>query len=129
MQTTGVPLGVPLHPTQLYEALAEAIICLILIWRLKRAHQGGQIIGLYFLLYGMVRFAVEFLRVHRRIEPVRRSVRAGAVRSRSWWQCAERGSLQDAPSRSPRQLLYLITRQISHTMKRLVANERSTAAG
>ncbi len=62
--TTGVPLGVPLHPTQLYEALAEGIICLILIWRLKRGHQDGQIIGLYLLLYGMVRFAVEFLRVH-----------------------------------------------------------------
>ena len=60
--TTGVPLGVPLHPTQLYEALAEGIICLMLIWRLKRGHQEGAIIGLYLLLYGMVRFAVEFLR-------------------------------------------------------------------
>ena len=29
--TTGVPLGIPLHPTQLYEALAEGIICLVLI--------------------------------------------------------------------------------------------------
>jgi len=67
--TTGVPLGVPLHPTQLYEAFAEAIICLILIWRLKRSHQDGQIIGLYFLLYGMVRFAVEFLRVHDESNP------------------------------------------------------------
>src|SRR5580698_5771051 len=42
--TTGVPLGVPLHPTQIYEALAEGIICLILIWRLKRDHTEGQII-------------------------------------------------------------------------------------
>jgi phosphatidylglycerol:prolipoprotein diacylglycerol transferase len=68
--TTGVPLGVPLHPTQLYEALAEAVICLVLIWRLKRAHTEGSVIGLYFLLYGMVRFAVEFLRVHDESNPL-----------------------------------------------------------
>src|SRR5207248_2112897 len=30
----GVPLGIPLHPTQLYEALAEALIFLFLYWRI-----------------------------------------------------------------------------------------------
>ena len=35
--TTGVPLGIPLHPTQLYEAFAEGIICLILIRQLNKA--------------------------------------------------------------------------------------------
>ena len=68
--TTGVPLGVPLHPTQLYEALAEGIICLVLVWLLKRKHQDGSVIGLYFLLYGLVRFAVEFLRVHDGSNPL-----------------------------------------------------------
>jgi phosphatidylglycerol:prolipoprotein diacylglycerol transferase len=68
--TTGVPLGVPLHPTQLYEALAEGIICLVLVWRLKRGHQDGAVIGLYLLLYGMVRFAVEFLREHDGSNPL-----------------------------------------------------------
>ncbi len=68
--TTGVPLGERLHPTQLYEALAEGIICLLLVWALKRKHQDGHIIGLYFLLYGMVRFAVEFLRVHDGSNPL-----------------------------------------------------------
>jgi phosphatidylglycerol:prolipoprotein diacylglycerol transferase len=68
--TTGVPLGVPLHPTQLYEAFAEAIICLVLIWRLKRGHAEGGVIGLYLLFYGMVRFAVEFLRVHDGSNPL-----------------------------------------------------------
>src|SRR5580700_2345776 len=68
--TTGVPLGVPLHPTQLYEALAEAMICLILIRQLKRGHQDGRVIGLYLLLYGMVRFAVEFLREHDGSNPL-----------------------------------------------------------
>ncbi len=62
--TTGVPLGEPLHPTQLYEAAAEAIICLVLIQLLKRKLHEGSVIGAYLLLYGMVRFGVEFLRVH-----------------------------------------------------------------
>jgi phosphatidylglycerol:prolipoprotein diacylglycerol transferase len=67
--TTGVPLGVPLHPTQLYEAFAEGIICLILIRQLQTSHKDGQVIGMYLLLYGMVRFTVEFLRVHDGLNP------------------------------------------------------------
>jgi phosphatidylglycerol:prolipoprotein diacylglycerol transferase len=67
--TTGVPLGIPLHPTQLYEAFAEGIICLILIAQLRRGHRTGQVIGMYLLLYGMVRFAVEFLREHDEANP------------------------------------------------------------
>jgi len=67
--TTGVPLGIPLHPTQLYEAFAEGIICLILIGQLRRGHRTGQVIGMYLLLYGMVRFAVEFLREHDESNP------------------------------------------------------------
>jgi phosphatidylglycerol:prolipoprotein diacylglycerol transferase len=67
--TTGVPLNIPLHPTQLYEAFAEGIICLILIRRLKRPHEDGRVIGLYALLYGLVRFAVEFVRDHDASNP------------------------------------------------------------
>ncbi|MES1258655.1 MAG: prolipoprotein diacylglyceryl transferase [Acidobacteriota bacterium] len=68
--TTGVPLGIPLHPTQLYEAFAEGLICLLLIWRLNKAHRAGAIIGLYLLLYGLVRFGVEFLRMHDSSNPL-----------------------------------------------------------
>jgi phosphatidylglycerol:prolipoprotein diacylglycerol transferase len=68
--TTGVPLGIPLHPTQLYEAFAEAIICAILIFQLRRPHRDGQVIGLYGLLYGCVRFGVEFLRAHDASNPL-----------------------------------------------------------
>jgi phosphatidylglycerol:prolipoprotein diacylglycerol transferase len=68
--TTGVPLGIPLHPTQLYEAFAEGIICLVLVRQLGRPHRDGQIIGLYALLYGCVRFAVEFLREHDSSNPL-----------------------------------------------------------
>ncbi|MEP6714167.1 MAG: prolipoprotein diacylglyceryl transferase [Terriglobia bacterium] len=68
--TTGVPLGIPLHPTQLYEAFAEGIICLILIARLRRPHREGAVIGLYLVLYGLVRFGVEFLRTHDSSNPL-----------------------------------------------------------
>ena len=68
--TTGVPLGVPLHPTQLYEAFAEGIICLVLLHRMKREHRDGLIIGMYLLLYGLVRFGVEFLRMHDASNPL-----------------------------------------------------------
>jgi len=67
--TTGVPLNIALHPTQLYEAFAEGIICLILLRQYSRPHRDGQVIGLYLLLYGLVRFAVEFLREHDSLNP------------------------------------------------------------
>ena len=68
--TTGVPMGVPLHPTQLYEAFAEGLICLALLHRMKRGHRDGLIIGMYLLLYGLVRFGVEFLRMHDASNPL-----------------------------------------------------------
>jgi len=60
----GVPLDVPLHPTQIYESLSEAIIFAFLYWRIKRAHAPGEIFGLYLILYSIARFLVEFLRNH-----------------------------------------------------------------
>jgi phosphatidylglycerol:prolipoprotein diacylglycerol transferase len=68
--TTGVPLNIPLHPTQLYEAFAEGVICLILIRLLKRPHRDGQVIGAWGLSYGLVRFGVEFLRIHDSSNPL-----------------------------------------------------------
>src|SRR5258708_4168085 len=63
-ELTGVPLNVPLHPTQLYESLAEFIIFWILYTRFARPHRDGAIIGLYLILYSSVRFVVEFFRNH-----------------------------------------------------------------
>lgn len=63
-QLVGVPLGVPLHPTQLYESFAEFLIFGILYWRFARPHSPGVIISLYLVLYSTVRFIVEFFRFH-----------------------------------------------------------------
>jgi len=68
-QNVGVPLGIPLHPTQLYESAAEAVIFVILYWRFHRTHRAGQILGLYLALYSTARFLIEFVRAHDEANP------------------------------------------------------------
>ncbi|MDX2151135.1 MAG: prolipoprotein diacylglyceryl transferase [Bryobacteraceae bacterium] len=63
-QLVGVPLGIPLHPTQLYEAAAELVIFAILYRLARKPHLAGHVIGMYLLLYGSARFVVEFWREH-----------------------------------------------------------------
>lgn len=58
----GVPLGIPLHPTQIYESLATLLIFGILLWRFRRKTRDGQIFLLYVGLYAVARFFIEFLR-------------------------------------------------------------------
>jgi phosphatidylglycerol:prolipoprotein diacylglycerol transferase len=65
----GVPLGIPLHPTQLYEAAGELAIFMWL-WRASnKPHGTGSIIGQYLILYPLVRFIVEFFRAHDQANP------------------------------------------------------------
>jgi len=59
---TGVPLGVHLHPTQLYESAAALLIFLFLYWLHRRKRFDGQIIAAYAVLYGLTRFTIEFFR-------------------------------------------------------------------
>jgi phosphatidylglycerol:prolipoprotein diacylglycerol transferase len=59
---SGTPLNQSLHPTQLYEAVAEAINFVLLYWLCKRKKFEGQIIGLFMILYGIERFIFEFFR-------------------------------------------------------------------
>jgi len=58
----GVPLGVHLHPTQLYEAAGTFLIALLLLARFRKPHPPGTILGLYLVIYSAFRFGVEFLR-------------------------------------------------------------------
>ena len=59
---SGTPLNQSLHPTQLYEFVAEAINFVLLYWLCKRKKFEGQIIGLFMILYGIERFIFEFFR-------------------------------------------------------------------
>jgi len=61
-QIAGTPLNLSLHPTQLYEAAVEFVNLLLLIWLGKRQRFSGQLIGAFFMLYGLERGAIEFLR-------------------------------------------------------------------
>ncbi len=66
---TGVPLHVAVHPAQLYEVGAEALLFGFLYWRFGRAHRPGTIIGLYLLLSSVLRFGIEFTRYHEQALP------------------------------------------------------------
>lgn len=55
--------GVPLHPTQLYEAAGNALIFLVL-WRGPRLRPlfPGHLTLVYLMLYAVLRFSIEFIR-------------------------------------------------------------------
>src|SRR5262245_61238618 len=59
----GTPLNIPLHPTQLYEAAAEALILLLLLATESRGRKfPGRTFWLYMLLYAVSRFIIELYR-------------------------------------------------------------------
>jgi phosphatidylglycerol:prolipoprotein diacylglycerol transferase len=58
----GAPLGVPLHPVQLYESLVCLALFLFLVWLGKRKRWDGQIFLAYTLLYAVNRFWLEYFR-------------------------------------------------------------------
>jgi phosphatidylglycerol---prolipoprotein diacylglyceryl transferase len=58
----GTPLGVPLHPTQLYEAFAEFCNFVLLAWMGRRRKFTGELFGTYMILYGFERGTIEFVR-------------------------------------------------------------------
>jgi len=59
---TGVPLGVRLHPTQLYESITTLAIFGVLMWWFPRKRRDGDIFLGYLGLYAVARFSLEFLR-------------------------------------------------------------------
>ena len=61
------PTSVPVHPTQLYEAIALAGVAWALIrWR-RQGVTDAVVLGRYFVLAGSIRFAIEFIRVNLRV--------------------------------------------------------------
>lgn len=66
---TGVPIygddGITplhLHPTQLYESLTMIIVFFILVYLHKKKRFDGQVLIAYAIIYGIVRFTIEFFR-------------------------------------------------------------------
>jgi phosphatidylglycerol:prolipoprotein diacylglycerol transferase len=69
-RAVGVPMGIPLHPTQIYESISEFVICGMLYFFARKPHRPGSILGGYLALYGVTRFLVEFLREHDESNPL-----------------------------------------------------------
>ena len=58
------PTIVPVHPTQVYEAIVLAAIAAVLLrWR-RAGVSDTDVLGRYFVLAGSTRFAIEFIRVN-----------------------------------------------------------------
>jgi phosphatidylglycerol---prolipoprotein diacylglyceryl transferase len=58
----GAPLGIPLHPVQIYESLVCLAIFIFLEWLARRKKFNGEIILAYSVLYAVARFILEYFR-------------------------------------------------------------------
>jgi phosphatidylglycerol---prolipoprotein diacylglyceryl transferase len=58
----GAPLGIPLHPVQLYESITCLIFFAFLVWLARRKRFDSEIILVYAMLYAAARFFLEYLR-------------------------------------------------------------------
>ena len=59
----GTPLGIPLHPTQLYEAGAELLILVLLLATERKGKPfAGRTFWLYMFLYAISRYIIEIYR-------------------------------------------------------------------
>jgi len=60
---TYAPLGIPVHPTQVYELLWDLVVFAILRWLLRRRlTQPGTLFAAYLALYSFGSFSIRFLR-------------------------------------------------------------------
>jgi phosphatidylglycerol:prolipoprotein diacylglycerol transferase len=61
-EISGTPLGVPIYPTQLYEAAFNLTNYVFLAWLFRRRLAAGSVLGAYLVGYGVARFIIEFFR-------------------------------------------------------------------
>jgi phosphatidylglycerol:prolipoprotein diacylglycerol transferase len=64
-EQVGTPLGIPLHPTQIYLSLSALAIFFVLQWAYRRRRFDGQVFWLYVLLYAVTRGVIEIWRGDR----------------------------------------------------------------
>jgi phosphatidylglycerol:prolipoprotein diacylglycerol transferase len=61
-ELSGTPLDVPLHPTEIYDALLNFGLYLFLAWIFRRKKFDGQVFATYLLCYAVTRSIVEYFR-------------------------------------------------------------------
>jgi len=54
--------SLPVHPTEIYDALLNLALYAGLAWRFRHKQFDGQVFALYFIGYAVCRFIVEFFR-------------------------------------------------------------------
>lgn len=55
--------GLLRHPSQLYEAVGEGLLPFAFLWMLRnRSLSPGTLTALYFIIYGVIRFLIEYVR-------------------------------------------------------------------
>ncbi len=50
------------HPSQIYESLKNLLIFAVLLWHVKKEHKEGYLFGWFLVLYGILRFLIEYVR-------------------------------------------------------------------
>lgn len=63
----GTPLGVRLHPVQVYLCALELALFAGLLWWLSRRRQPGELAGAWLILYGLGDFFLDFFRGSNRL--------------------------------------------------------------
>ena len=58
----GVPLGIPLHPSQIYESIGCLLLMFVLLRVRKNRKFEGQVAAVYLIIYAIMRFILEFFR-------------------------------------------------------------------
>lgn len=59
---TGIPIGRPIYPVQLFEALLNYLNFLVLFFILRRRTFDGQVFSFYIVNYSIIRFFTEYFR-------------------------------------------------------------------
>ncbi|MFD3158479.1 prolipoprotein diacylglyceryl transferase [Haloimpatiens sp. FM7330] len=56
------PEGILRHPTQLYSSVFDFFLAFFLLWYDRKNNKQGRVLAMYFIVYSIGRFMVEFLR-------------------------------------------------------------------
>jgi phosphatidylglycerol:prolipoprotein diacylglycerol transferase len=67
MLWSGTPLGIRLHPVQLYLCALELALCAGLLWWLPQRRQAGEMAGGWLLLSGLGQFFLDLYRGNNRL--------------------------------------------------------------
>ena len=52
----------PVYPVQLFESAGNVLMCIVLLLLLRKRKYAGMVGGVYLILYGVMRFLIEFMR-------------------------------------------------------------------